>query len=299
MTDSEYRAGNVAVIGRPNVGKSTLLNRLVGHRISITSRKPQTTRYCVPGIVTTDAAQIVFVDTPGFQLEHVSGLNRAMNRAVARSLQGADAVLWVVEALRFSGKDAALQSMVPHGKPLVVAVNKIDRVRDKQMLLPFLSEIAKRLAATAIVPVSAARGTGVDTLVTVLAPLLPPGPRVFGDDDITTLNERDLAAELIREQLFRLFGEELPYSCAVEIESFQARQGVRVICAAILVDKESHKPIVIGRRGEKLKEVASKARRSMEDLLGGKVHLEVWVKTRRGWTDDERTLQRLGFDMGR
>jgi GTP-binding protein Era len=172
-------------------------------------------------------------------------------------------------------------------------------VRDKHTLLPFLSDIAQRLAPTAIVPVSAARGTAVDTLVTVLAPLLPPGPRVFGDDDITTLNERDLAAELIREQLFRLFGEELPYACAVEIESFKARQGVRVICAAILVDKESHKPIVIGRRGEKLKVVASKARRGMEDLLGGKVHLEVWVKTRSGWADDERTLQRLGFDMGR
>lgn len=299
MTDPDYRAGRVAVIGRANVGKSTLLNRLVGHRISITSRKPQTTRYCVPGIVTTDAAQIVFVDTPGFQLQHASGLNRAMNRAVARSVQGADAVLWVVEALRFSGKDAALQPLVPRDKPLVVAVNKIDRVGDKRSLLPFLGEISGRLAPGAIVPVSATRGTAVDSLIAVLAPLLPLGPRVFDADDITTLNERDLAAELIREQLFRLFGEELPYACAVEIESFKARQGVRVISAAILVDKESHKPIVIGRRGEKLKEVASKARHSMEDLLGGKVHLEVWVKTRSGWMDDPRVLQRLGFDMDR
>jgi GTP-binding protein Era len=299
MTASEYRAGYVAVVGRPNVGKSTLLNRLVGQRISITSRKPQTTRYCISGIVTTKAAQIVLVDTPGFQLEHMSRLNRAMNRGVARSIQGADAILWVAEALRFDERDARLQSLIGPGKPLVVAVNKIDRVRDKLSLLPFLQEIAGRLEPAAIVPVSAARGTAVATLLTVLAPLLPVGERMFGEDDITTLSERELAAELIREQLFRLFGEELPYACAVEIESFKASGGTRVIAASILVDKESQKPIVIGRRGEKMKRVASESRRSMEALLGGRVHLDVWVRTRSGWAEDERALKRLGFEVDR
>jgi GTP-binding protein Era len=298
MTDGEHRAGLVAVIGRPNVGKSTLLNRLVGQRVSITSRKPQTTRYCISGIVTTVTAQIVFIDTPGFQLEHLSRLTRAMNRAVARGLSGADAVLWVVEALRFTGQDAALQRLVPNGKPLVVVVNKIDRVHEKPALLPFLHEIAGRLAPAAIVPVSATRGTGVDALVEVIAPLLPLGPPSYGEDDITTLSERDLASEMVREQLFQLLGEELPYASAVEIESFNTRRGVRSICAAILVEKESQKPIVIGRHGEKLKTVASRARRNLEQLLGGKVYLEVWVRVRRGWTDDERMLRRLGLDAG-
>jgi GTP-binding protein Era len=297
MADTQFHAGHVGVIGRPNVGKSTLLNRLIGHKISITSRKAQTTRYCVTGIVTTQAAQIVFVDTPGFQLEHVSGLNRAMNRGVARAAQSADAILWVVEALKFDDRDARLQTVLPRGKPLVVAVNKVDRVREKGLLLPFLSDIDQRLHPAAIVPVSATRGIAIDTLLTVLAPLLPPGPRLFDADDITTLSERDLAAEMIREQLFRMFGEELPYACAVEIESFKTTPGLRMIRAGILVDKASHKAIVIGRGGGKLKAVASAARRSMETLLGGKVYLEVWVKTRSGWAEDEATLRRLGFEM--
>jgi GTP-binding protein Era len=293
----DFRAGHVAVIGRPNVGKSTLLNRLVGQRVSITSRKAQTTRYCITGIVTIETAQIVFHDTPGFQLEYVSGLNRAMNRAVARALHSADAILWVVEALKFDRRDARLEGLLPPGKPLVVAVNKVDRVRDKKLLLPFLRDLDRRLHPAAIVPVSATRGTAVDTLPAVLAPLLPAGPRLFDEDDITTLSERTLAAEMVREQLFRVLGEELPYACAVEIESFKTTPGLRVIRASILVDKASQRPIIIGHRGERLKVVASKARQTMETLLGGKVHLEVWVKTRSGWTDDDATLKRLGFEL--
>ena len=294
-----HHVGRVAVIGRPNVGKSTLLNRLVGEAISVTSRKAQTTRYCVTGIVTTAAAQIAFVDTPGYQLEHVSVLNRAMNRAVARSLPDADVTLWVVEALKFDDRDECLQPLAPAGKPLVIAVNKIDHLRDRNALLPFLQELDQKLRPDAIVPVSARRGTGIDTLVSVLAPLLPQGSPLYGEDDLTTMSERDLAAELLREQLFRLYGEELPYACAVEIESFQAKRAVRAIQAVILVEKESQKAIVIGRRGEKLKEVATNARRRMEHLFGGKVHLSVWVKCRPGWMDDERTLRHLGFDPGR
>jgi GTPase len=293
-----YHAGRVAVIGRPNVGKSTLLNRLVGQAISVTSRKAQTTRYCITGIVTTAGAQIAFVDTPGYQLEHVSVLNRAMNRAVARSLPDTDVTLWVVEALKFDGRDRCLQSLARPGKPLVVAVNKIDRLRDRNALLPFFQELDQKVRPNAIVPVSARRGTGLATLVSVLTPLLPPGSPLFGDDDLTTMSERELAAELIREQLFRLYGEELPYACAVEIESFQAKRAVQAIQAVILVEKESQKAIVIGRRGEKLKEVASNARRRMEQLFGSKVHLSVWVKCRPGWMDDERTLRHLGFDLG-
>ena len=296
MSDTRFHAGYVGVIGRPNVGKSTLLNALVGQRVSITSRKAQTTRYCVTGIVTTDAAQIVFVDTPGFQLEYASRLNRAMNRSIARTAQSADAILWVTEALKFDERDARLQAQVPRGTPLVVAVNKVDRVRQKNLLLPYLRDIEERLHPAAIVPVSAARGTGLDTLLSVIAPLLPQGPRLFADDDITTLSERDLAAEMIREQLFRQFGEELPYACAVEVESFKTTQGLRHIRAGILVERASQKAIVIGRRGEKLKAVASAARRSMESVLGGKVFLEVWVRTRSGWSDDEATLRRLGLE---
>lgn len=299
MTKQLHHAGHASVIGRPNVGKSTLLNRLVGQSISITSRKAQTTRYCITGIVTTETSQIAFIDTPGYQLEYGSGLNRVMNRSVARSVQAADAVLWVVEALKFDDRDAKLQSLAARGKPLVVAVNKIDRVRDKNMLLPFLRELDLRLAPAAIVPVSAARGTGIAQLVGALAPLLPVGPRLFDPDEFTTFNERDLSAEMIREQLFRLLGEELPYACAVQIETFRAAPGARVIHATILVEKESQKAIIIGRRGEKLKVIGSNARRNIERLLGGKVHLELWVKSRAGWTDDARTLQRLGFETER
>ena len=294
-----HRTGVVAVIGRPNVGKSTLLNRLVGEAISVTSRKAQTTRYCVTGIVTTAEAQITFVDTPGYQLEHVSTLNRAMNRAIARSMPDADVTLWVVEALKFDSRDRCLQALARPGKPLVVAVNKIDRLRDRNTLLPFLQELDRSIGPNAIVPVSARRGSGIATLVNVLIPLLPEGSPLHGKDDLTTMSERDLAAELLREQLFRLFGEELPYACAVEIESFQAKRAVRVIQAVILVEKETQKAIVIGRRGQKLKEVATNARRRMEQLFGGKVHLSVWVKCRPGWMDDERTLRHLGFDLGR
>jgi len=299
MKEPTHHAGYVAVIGRPNVGKSTLLNRLVGQAISITSRKAQTTRYCVTGIVTTAVSQIAFIDTPGYQLEHGSRLNRAMNRSVARSVQAADAALWVVEALKFDARDAKLESLVAGRTSLVIAVNKIDRVRNKNTLLPFLRDLDLRLQPAAIVPVSAARGEGIAQLVEALASLLPVGPRLFEADEFTTANERDLAAELIREQLFRQFGEELPYACAVQIESFATTPGARVIHATILVEKDSQKAIVIGRRGEKLKTVGINARRSIERLLGGKVHLEVWVKSRAGWMDDARTLERLGFDMER
>lgn len=290
-----HRAGHVAIVGRPNVGKSTLLNRIVGQKISITSRRPQTTRQRVTGILTRPDAQIAFVDTPGYQAAHGSALNRAMNRSVAASLQEVDAVIWIVEALRLDDRDRALEGLLPRGVPVVVAINKIDRVGDKAPLLPFIERLSGRGKFAAIVPVSASRGTQVGELLGVLVPLLPEGPALYAEDEVTTASERFLAAELLREKLFRSLDEELPYAAAVEIEQFKLVGGVRRIRATILVDKETHKPIVIGSRGEKLKAVASQARKDMERVFGGKVFLEVWVKVKRGWADSEATIKRLGI----
>ena len=291
-----HRAGTVAIIGRPNVGKSTLLNRLVGCKLSITSSKPQTTRRRLTGIVTRDRAQIVFVDTPGYQTEHRSSLNQAMNRSVAASLQETHAIVWVVEALKYDGRDEAVAKLLPHGVPVVLAINKTDTVQGKDRLLPFIDELSRRHAFAAIVPVSAAKGSQITALLDEIVSLLPEGPPLHGADEITTVSERVLAAELLREQLFRLLGDELPYSTTVEIERFRQEGHVRRIHASILVDKEGQKPIVIGKQGAKLKTIASRARLDMERLFGGSVFLEVWVKVRRGWADSGAALKRLGYD---
>lgn len=296
MSAAAHRAGYVSIIGRPNVGKSTLLNSLVGQKISITSRKPQTTRQRVTGILTRDDAQLVFVDTPGFQTQHDSALNRLMNRCVTSGLRDVDVIIWVVEALRLDARDAALGRLLPAGTPVVVVANKIDRVRDKRALLPFIKDIAERFGCAAIVPVSAQKRENLGELIKAVAGLLPEAPRIFDADEITTLSERFFAAELVREQLFRLLGEELPYSTAVEIERFEADRGLRRIHAAILVDRESQKAIVIGRKGEKLKMIGTAARRQMEALFGGKVFLELWVKVKSGWADSDAALKRLGYD---
>lgn len=286
----------MAIVGRPNVGKSTLLNRLVGQKISITSRKPQTTRQRITGILTREDAQLVFLDTPGFQTRHRTALHRLMSRSVTRSLHEVDVVLLVLEAPKLDDRDAALLRLLPAGKPLVVAVNKIDRLRDKTRLLPFIRQLHDRSGGAAIVPVSAQTGSGLDDLLNAVVPLLPVALRLFDEDDITSLSERFLAAELIREKLFRLLGDELPYAMAVNIERFEHHGTLRRIYAEIVVDRNSHKPMVIGKNGEKLKTVASRARADMEALFGGKVFLEVWVKVRKGWADDERTLRRMGYE---
>lgn len=295
MDDSAHRAGYIAIVGRPNVGKSTLLNRLVGHKISITSRKPQTTRFRITGILTRADAQLVFVDTPGFQTQHASALNQLMNRAVTQSLRDVDVVLLVLEANRIDERDAALERLIPQGLPLVVALNKIDQVRDKGALLPVIRELHERFGGAEIVPVSARQGLGVQELIDTLVPLLPQGPRLYDEDEITDASERQLAAELIREKLFRLLGDEIPYATAVRIERFETRGGLRRIQAEIIVDRESQKPIVIGRGGERLKDIATRARLDMEELFGGKVFLEVWVKVKKGWADDENALKRMGY----
>ena len=292
-----HRAGSVAIVGRPNVGKSTLLNLLVGQKISITSRKPQTTRNRITGILTRANAQLVFVDTPGFQTEHRSALNRHMNRSVSQSVKDVEVIVWVIEALKFDARDAALLKLLSDDVPVVLAINKIDRVKDKRELLPFMAQMSGRRAFAAIVPLSAERDKDVEPLVREMEKLLPAGPRMYEEDEVTTLPERFLATELVREKLFRLLGDELPYAAAVEIERFETVGALRRIYVAILIDKANQKPIVIGKNGEKLKAISSQARKEMEQLFGGKVYLEVWVRVRSGWADDEAVLKRIGIDL--
>ena len=297
MSNPPFRAGHVAIVGRPNVGKSTLLNKLVGQKISITSRKPQTTRQRIVGILTLDDAQLVFVDTPGFQTEHVSSLTWNMNRTATQALRETDVILWVVEACKLHPLDGKLEKMLPEDHPVVLVINKIDRLEDKSTLLPFIEQMAARRSFAAIVPVSAQKGTQTADLVAAVKPLLPEHPALYDADEITVSTERFLAAELVREKLFRLLGEELPYSTAVEVEKFETTPtGMRRIAVKILVDKESQKGIVVGQGGERLKEIGTRARIDMERLFGGKVFLEAWVVVRSGWADDRRTLKRLGYD---
>ena len=297
MSDA-HRAGTVAIVGRPNVGKSTLLNLLVGAKISITSRKPQTTRHRITGILTRADAQLVFIDTPGFQTQHRNVMNRLMNRAVSQALEGVDVVVWVIEALKFDERDASVLKLIPESAPVILVINKVDRVQNKPDLLPFIAQMSERRAFAAIVPLSAERGREAEALVREIVKLLPEAPRMYEEDEITTLPERFLAAELVREKLFRLLGEELPYATAVEIERFETTGNLRRINVAILVDKANQKPIIIGKGGEKLKAISTQARKDMEKLFGSKVFLEVWVRVRSGWADDEAVLKRLGIDQG-
>jgi len=291
-----FRTGTVAIIGRPNVGKSTLLNRLVGQKISITSRRPQTTRHRILGIVTQTHVQFVFVDTPGIQSRHATTLTRLMTRAALDSLQQVDAVVVVIEALHFGPDDRQVLTLLPKDAPVVLAVSKVDLVKDKARLLPFLQTVSAAFPFRAIVPLSAKTGRQTEELLEELRALLPEGPPLYDADDLTDRSERFLAAELLREKLFRLLGEELPYAAAVEIEQFETEGEMRRIAAAVLVARPGHKAIVIGKNGAKLKTIATQARQDMEKLFGGKVFLEVWVKVKPGWMDDRSILKRLGYD---
>lgn len=293
---SELKSGTIAIVGRPNVGKSTLLNRLIGEKISIVSRKAQTTRHRVTGILTNDDAQFVFVDTPGFQTKHRNALNRSMNRTVSQVLADVDLVLFVIEAGRFGEDDRKVVEVLPQEGKVVLVINKVDRLADKTQLLPFIARVKDVYPFTEIVPLSAERGTNVEQLLKAVTPLLPEGAPMYGEDEITDRSERFLAAEFLREKLFRLLGDELPYGIAVEIEKFETEGNLRRIHAAVVVDRASHKAIVIGRGGEQLKRIASEARVELEQLFDGKVFLEVWVKVKSGWADDERALKSLGYE---
>jgi GTP-binding protein Era len=293
---SELKSGYVAIVGRPIVGKSTLLNRLIGQKVSIVSRKAQTTRHRIMGILTNPDAQYVFVDTPGFQTKHTNALNRAMNRGVTQALADVDVVLFVVEAGRFDDKDKAVIRLLPLDRPVIIVVNKIDQLKDKTKLLPFMAELAKERDFAAIIPVSAAKGKQLDDLLRETRKYLPHSELLFGEDEITDKSEKFLAAEYIREKLFRLIGDELPYAATVEIEKFEMDGALRRIHAAIVVDRDGHKAIIIGSGGVTLKRIASEARQDMERLFDGKVFLEVFVKVKSGWADDERLLKSLGYE---
>ena len=295
--EKNRRSGYVAIVGQPNVGKSTLLNRLVGEKISITSRKAQTTRHRITGILTDDEAQYVFVDTPGFQTKFSNALNRAMNRGVSQALAEVDAILFVVEAGRYSLRDKAVERLLPDGTPVILVINKMDHLKgERERMIAFLTELAAIRPWAAIVPVSAKSGRQTDELLGELKKLLPHQGLLFAEDEITDKSERFLASEYIREKLFRLLGDELPYSTTVEIEKFEHEGNLRRIFAAIVVDREGHKAIVIGKGGESLKRIASEARQDMERLFDGTVYLEIWVKVKSGWADDDRLVKSLGYE---
>jgi GTPase len=294
MNDQPTRAGTVAIVGRPNVGKSTLLNRLVGAHVSITSRKAQTTRHRILGIRNDANAQLVFVDTPGFQKRFNNALNRAMNKSVTGTLSSVDAIVLVVEAWDWDERDDLLLALLPAGVPVVLALNKVDRVKDRAKLAQLLAACAAKRDFAALVPVSAEKGTQVDALAGEVAKLLPVAEPIYGPDDITDRSERFLAAELVREKLFRLLGDELPYTSAVVIDTFETEGDLRRIQATIFVDREGHKSIVIGEKGATLKRIGTEARLGMQDLFGAKVFLELWVKVKSGWADNEAIVREWG-----
>ncbi len=302
--DADFHSGYIAIVGRPNVGKSTLLNHLIGQKISITSRKAQTTRHRIHGIYTDEHSQFVFVDTPGFQMQHLNALNRGMNRVVTSSLRDVQVVLYVLEALRYDERDREVLKLLPDNRPVILVINKIDEIDDKGQLFDFAERITndyKRVLSRVqgfadIVPVSAKFGKKIDELRETLRSFLPVGGLIYDTEDVTDRSERFLASEILREKVFRFTGEELPYSVSVVIEEFKMDKKLRRISAAILVDKEAHKAMLLGKKGEKIKEIATQARLDMEKLFDGKVFLEVFIKVRSGWADDSRMLQTLGYE---
>jgi GTP-binding protein Era len=295
VTNDDFHCGYVAIIGRPNVGKSTLLNRLVGQKISITSKKAQTTRHRVTGVVTTSEAQFAFVDTPGFQTKHRSRLNDRMNRTVTQSIADVDATVLVIEAGHTTDADRAVVRLLPAGAGVVVALNKVDRLKDRNALLPQMAELSTLYPFAAIVPVSAEKERGLESLLAEVRSLLRAGAAIFAVDEITDRDERFLAAEFIREKIFRLLGEEVPYATTVAIDRFEQEGPIRRIHATVYVDRENQRAILLGAAGAQMKEIASKARADMERLFGGPVFLEVWVRVKRGWADDDALLTRFGY----
>jgi GTP-binding protein Era len=291
-----FSTGVIAVVGRPNVGKSTLVNALVGAKVSIVSSKPQTTRHRILGVRTEADAQYIFADTPGFQTQFKSALNSAMNRTVTQALAEVNVVLWLVEARKFTPADQRILPLLPRDKPVVLVVNKIDLVEEKTKLLPYLESMAKQYNFAEIVPLSAEKEKDVLRLPAILKPYLPEGEAWFSEDDITDRSSRFLAAEIVREKVFRLTGDEIPYVVAVTIEQFEEDGQMFRIGAVIWVDREGHKPIVLGRGGEHIKRIASEARVDMEKLFDRKVFLQVWVKVKGGWADDSRLIKQFGYE---
>lgn len=289
--------GYIALVGRPNVGKSTLLNRILHQKLSITSRKPQTTRHSILGIQTVEEYQYVYVDTPGIHQGSKKAMNRMMNKTAHATLRDVDVIAFLVDGTHWNEEDEHVLRMIKHTEmPCVLVINKVDKITNKDQLLPCLEKFSKLHDFAAIIPLSAKTGVQVENLEQRLKAFLPEGPHLFADDQYTDRPIRFLCAELLREKIFRLCGQELPYATTVEIESFKEEGNLVTIHALILVDKPNHKRIIIGDKGQKLKDIATSARLDMEKLLGKKVFLQCWCKVKSGWSDDERMLKQLGYD---
>ena len=293
---SNYRCGYIAIVGRPNVGKSTLMNTLIGAKVSITSRKAQTTRHRITGIQTYDDAQFIYVDTPGFQTRHANALNKTLNKTVTNTLISSDVILFVIEAGTFGPADQQVMDLLPTEVPVILVINKADRVKDKAALMPFAQQVASKFNFAAIVPVSAKLRFQLDGLEKELKSLLPENEAIFGPDDITDRSEKFMASEIVREKLFRFVGDELPYTSTVLIEKFEQEGDLRRVFAAILVERDTHKSMIIGNKGARLKDVSTQARLDMEKLFGGPVYLEIWVKVKSGWADNEAGLRAYGYE---
>lgn len=293
---SGHRCGYVAIVGRPNVGKSTLVNRLVGEKLSITSSKAQTTRHRIVGVVNRPGAQIMLLDTPGFQTRNKGALNRVLNRTASQAALEADVVVLVADAHGWTAGDDQALKLVPSDKPLVVALNKVDAVKDRTRVMALLAQLGANPAIEAIVPISARNGRQVDALLDEAARRLPEGDALFDVDTYTDRSERFFAAEAIREKMFRLLGDEVPYQSTVVIEQFEELPGLRRIFAAIVLEREAQKPIVLGAGGERIKRIGSEARQDLERAFGCKVYLEVWVKIKSGWADNELRLRSYGYE---
>lgn len=295
MRGEAFRTGTVAIVGRPNVGKSTLLNHIVGAHVAITSRKAQTTRHRIQGIHTDKHAQFIFIDTPGYQTQHVNALNKAMNRTVGQVTHEVDVIVFVIDAHGWDERDDPVLKLLPPDVPVVLALNKMDKVKDREKVAATLIAANEKRNFAALVPVSASKGTQLKALLDEVRKHLPEQEAIYGEDEFTDRPERFLAAELVRERLFRLLGDELPYSIAVEIEKFETEGNLRRIAATIYVDKPGHKGIVIGEKGATLKRIGTEARHAMEQLFGARVFLELWVKVKGGWADSDAALRQFGY----
>jgi GTP-binding protein Era len=296
MNDSDYHSGYVAIAGRPNVGKSTLLNHILGQKLSITSRKPQTTRHQILGVKTTTTEQVVYVDTPGIHNRRATAINRYMNRAASSVLNDVDIVLFVVQAMQWTDEDEAVLTRLQGVEaPVLLVINKIDKVSDKDTLLPYIEKLSARYPFAAVTPISALHADNIDRLEAAVTELLPLNPPFFAEDQVTDRSVRFLAAEIIREKLIRELGQELPYTSTVEIEKFEEGEKITRIFATIYVESQGQKAIIIGSKGARLKSIGSKARVDIETLIDGKVYLQLWVKVREGWSNDEQALRSLGY----